>query len=212
MEVVNKLICLTLNKSWQPIGYRTVKDSIIKLCGDGFSSKPDALAIDIDYDIDENGNVDFNSPTLMNPVKWEEWITLPIRSWDLSIKSSSIEIRVPTVIIAVNYNKMPVKTFLGKPSKDGLWERDNGICQYTGEKVSKHDANIDHVIPKSKGGKDSWDNMVICKRKINSKKGNRYNHEVGLNLIRNPETPRPVPVCNLIKDPKHVDWNHFLNK
>jgi hypothetical protein len=45
----------------------------------------------------------------MIPVSWVEWITLPIRSWDLTINSPNVKIRVPTVIIATNFNKMPVK-------------------------------------------------------------------------------------------------------
>jgi 5-methylcytosine-specific restriction endonuclease McrA len=121
-----------------------------------------------------------------------------------------MSVRVPTVIIAVNFNKMPVKSFRGKPSKDAIYTRDNGICQYTGKKIDRNSATVDHILPRSKGGEDSWTNLVLCSRDINSKKGNRLNTEVGLKLIKQPSIPQPIPVSALIKEAKHKDWEHFL--
>ena len=72
----------------------------------------------------------------------------------------------------MNYSKMPVRMFKGKPTRDALWKRDKGICQYSGVEVTREEANIDHVLPRSKGGKDSWTNMVVSSKAINTKKGN----------------------------------------
>jgi 5-methylcytosine-specific restriction endonuclease McrA len=135
---------------------------------------------------------------------------LPIRSWDLAINSPTRSIRVPTVIIATNFNKMPIKTFKGKPSKDGIWNRDQGICQYTGKKLTKDQSTIDHVIPRSKGGLDTWTNMVVCDKTLNSKKGNKLNSEMGLKLRKDPIEPNPMPVSALIREAKHHTWKHFL--
>jgi 5-methylcytosine-specific restriction endonuclease McrA len=211
-EIATKLICLNLNRFWKPIGYKTVKDTIIQLCGASFESEPTALALDIDYNVNEDGEPMFDYPKTIIPVKWDEWVKLPIRSWDLTINSSVSKIRVPTVVVSVNYGKMPMRMFRGKPTKDALWNRDGGICQYTGKSVSKTDANIDHVVPKSRGGTDSWTNLVVSSREINTKKGNSLNSEIGLKLIREPTKPKPTPICDLIKDPKHIDWNHFIEK
>ena len=116
--VANKLICLNLNANWQPVGYKTVKDAIIDLCGSESHGKPSTLALDIDYELNDNGEPILDEPKSMNPIPWSEWINLPIRNWDLTINSPNRTIRVPTVIISVNFNKMPVKQFRGKPSKE----------------------------------------------------------------------------------------------
>jgi len=208
-DIAQKLICLSLNNKWEPIGYKTVKMTIQKM----FRDSPSAwVGLDIDYEINQDGSVNFDSPTQIVPVKWDEWIKLPVRSWDLSIKSTHMEIRVPTVVVAINFNKMPIRIFKGKPSKDALWRRDNGICQYTGKLVDKKNANIDHIIPKSRGGKDNWTNLVVCTKEINNKKGNKFNSEIGLNLIKNPTSPTPIRICELITEAKHFDWKHFLTK
>jgi len=210
--IENKLICLNLNANWQPIGFKTVKDAIVDLCGCDVGGKPATLALDIDYNIDDFGDPILTEPKTMNPVSWTEWLSLPVRPWDLSINSAHMKVRVPTVIIAVNFSKMPVKQFKNKPSKDAIYVRDGGIDQYTGKKLDRNIATVDHVIPRSKGGGDTWENLVLCSKDINSKKGNRYNNEVGLKLLKNPTAPQPVPVYALIKDARHVDWQHFLIK
>lgn len=211
-SVVNKLICLNLNANWQPVGFKTVKDAIVDLCGCDANGKPTSLALDIDYDVDDNGDPILDDPKSMNPVSWTEWMKLPVRSWDLSINTPTMVVRVPTVIIATNFNKMPVKHFRGKPSKDAIYTRDGGVCQYSGKKIDRNSATIDHVVPRSKGGADTWTNLVLCSKDINSKKGNRMNSEVGLKLLKQPIAPQPVPVYALIKDAKHIDWHHFLIK
>ena len=208
--IANKLICLSLNSNWQPIGYKTVKDAIIDLCGSEIDGKPSILALDIDYELNENGESNLSAPTTMQPTSWREWLKLTIRPWDLVINSAHMSIRVPTIIIVTNFNKMPVKSFRGKPSKDAIYTRDRGICQYTGKKIDRNSATVDHIIPRSKGGENSWANLVLCSRDINSKKGNRLNTEVGLKLIKQPSIPQPDPVSSLIKEAKHRDWEHFL--
>jgi len=209
-NVAQKLICLTLNRNWEVVGYKTVKDTIIQLCGAADEETPSSLALDIDYSLDADGNVNFDEPKSINPVNWSEWINLPIRSWDLTINTANRAIRVPTVVVATNYSKMPVRMFKGKPTKEGLWRRDGGRCQYTGVVLNKEDANIDHVIPRSRGGQDTWTNLVVSAKDINTRKGNKLNTEIGLKLISEPRAPTPKRICDLITEAKHADWKHFL--
>lgn len=211
-NIANKAICLNLNANWQPVGFKTVKDAIIDLCGCDANGTPTSLALDIDYEVDADGDPIMTEPKTMNPVAWSDWIKLPIRSWDLVIHSQTLTIRVPTVIIATNFTKMPVKHFRGKPSKEGIYNRDNGMCQYTGKKIDRHNATVDHVLPRSRGGADTWENLVLCSKEINGKKGNKLNSEVGLKPLKKPIAPLPIPVSALIKEAKHLDWKHFLIK
>lgn len=209
-NVAQKLICLSLNRAWKVVGYKTVKDTIIQLCGASIETDPSSLALDINYELHDDGEPNFDMPTYINPVNWNDWIKLPIRSWDLTINSAHMEIRVPTVVVATNYTKMPVRMFRGKPTNEALWRRDGGIDQYTGKQLMRGDSNIDHVVPSSRGGKDTWTNMVVTSKKTNTLKGNKFNEEVGLKLIRKPVAPGPVRICDLITEAKHADWKHFL--
>lgn len=205
-NIANKLICLKLNKAWQPVGYSTVGKALVDLAA-GVSAR----ALDLEYEVDENGEP-IGDPISMTPVDWDTWLTLPCRPYDLVIHTSKMAVRVPTVLIARNFNKMPVKKFKGKPSKDAIWIRDEGIDQYTGKPLRREDATIDHVLPQSKGGRDSWENLVTTHRDINSEKGNKLNSEAGLKLIRPAKAPSPVPISLLIREVRHRDWRPFLVK
>jgi hypothetical protein len=205
-NIANKLICLKLNKAWQPVGHSTVGKALVDLAA-GISAR----ALDLGYELDENGEP-IGDPIYMNPVDWDTWLTLPCRPYDLVIHTSKMAVRVPTVLIAKNFNKMPMKKFKGKPSKDAIWIRDDGVDQYTGKRLRREDATIDHVVPQSKGGHDSWENLVTTHRDINSGKGNKSNSEAGLELIRPAKAPLPIPISLLIREVKHRDWRPFLVK
>lgn len=212
MNVANKLICLNLNAQWEPTGYKTVKDAIIQLCGAEAQGKADALAIDIDYDLNSENQPIFTYAKSMRPVSWSEWITLPIRDWEFYISSPKQNIRVPTVIISSNFKKMPYKRVSATPTPSEVYSRDSGICQYTNRKLTREESSIDHIIPKSKGGDNSWTNVVLCDKQLNTKKGNRLNSEIGLTPIKVPQIPKSVPYSHLITEARNVDWTHFLKK
>ena len=95
-------------------------------------------------------------------------------------------------------------------TRQAIFERDGGVCQYTGEHVGRGGGNLDHVVPRDKGGRDSFENLVWAKKEINSLKANRLPHEVGLRLRRAPRAPKPLPVSATIRDVRHPDWRHFL--
>lgn len=213
MSIINKTQVLKLNSVWQAVGQSTVGKAIVDLAG-GIS----AMALDIEYEKDADGNyiLDENQfpcgESWARPVDWEEWITLPCREFDNVIHYANGQktMRAPTILIAKNFSRMPKKTFKGKPSKDAIWIRDGGVDQYTGKKLKREDATIDHIIPQSKGGENTWENLATTSREINTRKGNKFNHEVGLNLIRKPMAPKPMPLSHLIREIRHNDWKKFL--
>ena len=109
-----------------------------------------------------------------------------------------------------NYDKVPRKR--PKFSAKAIWERDQGTCQYTGKKLSPQQANIDHVIPKSRGGRTNWKNCVLTHKEVNSIKANRTPEEAGLKLIRNPQDPKDLPSTFYIRNKHNVrEWDLFLN-
>jgi len=76
-----------------------------------------------------------------------------------------------------------------RPSKKLLWHRDNGQCQYCQKKLKISEATIDHVIAKSKGGRDTWQNLVIACAKCNQLKGDRRPNECNMKLSKTPKPP-----------------------
>ena len=208
-------IVLKLNKAWQAVGTSTVAKAVVDL-----AAGKSALALDFEYEKDENGNYilgddgrPVSDPINATPTDWETWINLPVRSFDEVIHYGSDGhklMRAPTVLIAKHFNKMPKKSFRGKPSKDAIYIRDGGIDQYTGKKLKRDEATIDHVLPSSRGGKDEWTNLALTSKEINSKKGNKLNHEIGLRLLREPKAPAPIPLSQLIREIRHFTWGPHL--
>ncbi|HRE82084.1 MAG TPA: HNH endonuclease [Opitutaceae bacterium] len=206
-EILDKPIVLSLNRAWQVIGHRTVKQALVALNG-GSDLQPPAVGIDIAYPKFDDGSWDFDRPLFLNPLAWADWITLPIRDFDFVVHTPRFSVRVPTVIVSTQYEKMPVRS--PRVSRQAIYERDGGVCQYTGERVGKSGGNLDHVVPRDRGGRDSFENLVWSKKEINSHKANRLPHEAGLRLIRRPKAPAPLPAAAAIREPKHPDWRHFL--
>ncbi len=205
-SILDKPIVLALNSAWQVIGHRTVRQAIVALTG-GDSENPPALGLDIAYPR-VDGGWDFGRPAYLNPVKWDAWIRLPVRDFDFTISSATMKIRVPTVILATQFARMPMKQ--PRLCSTSIYERDGGRCQYTGEFVGRDGGNLDHVVPRARGGRNSFENLVWAKRRVNSEKGDRLPSEVGLRLIRQPAAPKKVPASATVREVRHPDWGHFL--
>jgi 5-methylcytosine-specific restriction endonuclease McrA len=206
-NILDKPIVLALNSAWQIIGHRTVRAAIVALTG-GNRDQPPAFGLDIGYASLPNGELNFDRPSHLAPVRWEDWLKLPVRDFDLSISTAKQRVRVPTVIVAANFNKVPM--IVPRMSRDAIYERDGGRCQYTGEFVGRHEGNLDHIIPVSRNGATSFENVVWAKTSVNSAKANRLPHEAGLKLIRPPVAPKKIPVSVTIREAKHRDWTHFI--
>jgi 5-methylcytosine-specific restriction endonuclease McrA len=191
-EVLTKSTVLVLNRHWQAIDSKTPIEAF------GMMAAGNATALDI------HGEGD------MRPVTWEEWLTLPVREGDNSIGTVHRPVRVPSVLVLARFDKVPKRR--PKFCAKAIWERDGGVCQYTGRKLKPSEGNIDHIVPISRGGASTWENCVLADRKINSRKGNKLPEEAGLKLLRRPFVPRELPVTHLIKNHHKVrDWEVFLS-
>ena len=139
---------------------------------------------------------------------WEEWIKITVVEDDECITTSSSLLKIPKVIVLSKYDKFPKKGM--KLTKKNIFLRDHFTCQYSGQIVSLNDADIDHVNPKSRGGKTSWNNLVVCSKEINRKKANRTPEEAGLRLLKPPSKPSSQVIY--IDPQMKVDpyWEKFI--
>jgi 5-methylcytosine-specific restriction endonuclease McrA len=181
---------LVLNRNWQAINVRTPAEAFCQLATNV------ATALDVEGDS-------------IRPVTWNEWILLPVREQDRSVQTVRGKVRIPTVIIAVNYSKVPKKR--PKLSARSIRERDGNRCQYTGRLLHPVEGSLDHVVPRSRGGRDTWENLVWAAKEVNHRKADRLPHEAGLRLLATPRAPKELPPSALIHNAHDIpEWELFL--
>jgi 5-methylcytosine-specific restriction endonuclease McrA len=107
------------------------------------------------------------------------------------IHTVRFRIRVPEVIILKGFNGFVQHEV--RFSRRNIFERDKNTCQYCGRRMPKTDLTIDHVIPRSRGGYDAWDNLVLACMHCNVSKANRTPEEARMPLIKRPVKPTWLP-------------------
>lgn len=122
------------------------------------------------------------------------------------IRSVKISFPYPSVIRLSNYIKVPIKKI--ELSRKNILRRDDNRCQYCGKKAT--DLTIDHIIPKSRGGTDSWENLVSACKACNNKKGNRTPEEAGMKLLKTPRKPHHILFIKQYVDKVDDAWKPFL--
>lgn len=196
---------LVLNKAWQALRVSSVRAALSQMAADASTG----------LDISPEGDS-------MVPVKWADWLNLPVREHDQFITSpgsydnvsgerSIKKIRIPTVIVLAKYAKVPKKR--PRFTRRNIHARDGGRCQYTGRLLAPGEGNLDHVIPRSRGGTTSWENIVLSDPQVNFRKANRTPEEAGLTLLSKPSAPKETDVATEIVNRHNIpDWNYFLKR
>jgi 5-methylcytosine-specific restriction endonuclease McrA len=105
-----------------------------------------------------------------------------------TFRSINDKIVVPAIIRLTKYVRAVYRKEVPW-SKRNVYLRDNYTCQYTGVKLKPEEATIDHIVPRSRGGKSNFDNCVTCSKEINQRKGDKTPAEAGLTLLRRPYHP-----------------------
>lgn len=199
---------LVLNKNWMAINVTTVFDAVCKAFqGSAVFVDPETYAT---YDFEQW--VD----------NWEDAIAHANLSEDLVLNCVRYGLKVPEVIICKDYGGTGFVSGPRKPkfSRRNVMARDKNTCQYCDRKFQRDDLNLDHVIPKSRGGEMSWTNIVTACIPCNDKKRDRTPREAGMRLAREPYVPnsdqvrRPFGERLRRKLGKEVptSWEKFLGK
>jgi 5-methylcytosine-specific restriction endonuclease McrA len=112
-----------------------------------------------------------------------------------TIKTSSGHYKLPSVIILKEYVYVPHRKSKS-PCKKNVYRRDGNRCQYCGCALNYKNSSIDHVMPRSRGGSNSWDNIVSACKPCNRRKGNRTPEEAGMPLHSKPEPPTRAAIIH----------------
>lgn len=149
-------------------------------------------------------NHDFESWQLHSEMRAGE--RKPGEDW---VQAVNFQIQVPRVIRLLHYDRVPRRTV--RFNRRNLFARDGHQCQYCGGDFPPSQLSFDHVMPRSRGGKTTWENIVSCCFRCNAKKGGRTPQEAKMKLIRRPHKPQHSPLLSMkLGHPKYESWRAFI--
>ncbi|XXF80979.1 HNH endonuclease [Myxococcaceae bacterium GXIMD 01537] len=176
---------LVLNRNYQPVHVTTVKRAF-SLLYQGV-----ARAIDTQYKLYE----------------FEDWAALSISGECITTVNRTI--RVPRVLVLSAYEYLPRGRV--RFSRLNIYARDHDTCQYCGRTLPRSELNLDHVQPRSQGGKTTWENVVCSCVPCNLRKGGRTPEQASMALLKVPARPRWTPLFRgIVKRVTYKEWLPFL--
>lgn len=180
--------CLVLNRNWNPVTFLPVQVAITTVMRDMASVLDPASYYLMDF---------------------EEWSrTEPEDA--LWIRTPSRRIPAPEVIVLKRYGERPPrKVSFNRPN---LARRDEYACQYCGADLGIKHMTIDHVLPRSRGGGNSWDNCVAACGECNNRKADRTPQEAGMKLQKKPATPAWRVTLQVPRGKTRASWVPFLER
>ena len=126
------------------------------------------------------------------------------------VRTVRMHLAVPKVIRLLGYDKLPRNEV--KLNRRNIFARDHNHCQYCDSRFPTSELSLDHVIPRSQGGGASWQNLVCCCVRCNTRKGGRTPRQAQMPLIRKPAKPKTHPVLSIrIGSGKYQSWKAFLD-
>jgi 5-methylcytosine-specific restriction endonuclease McrA len=194
---------LVLNRYYQAIRVINVRRAFSLLC----KELAEVVHIEADEATGQTRwqNLDFSEWTELSQLKREfepaeyDWI-----------HTVRFQIAVPRIIRLLGYDKLPRQDV--KFNRRNIYARDSNKCQYCGRKFPTTELSLDHVKPRSQGGKSTWDNIVCCCVKCNVKKGGRTPEQANMRLMTKPVKPKRSPVINIrLADERYSSWKQFLD-
>ncbi len=191
-DIINSQV-LVLNRLWQAVNVCSAKRALTLL----FQGQAQVVFGDQDGAFQ---TFNFN--------EWSDFSS--VNPDERSIASISITVRIPQIILLIGYDRFPKKEV--KFTRHNIFTRDKNLCQYCGKTFDRRDLNLDHVIPRDRGGPTNWENIVCSCIKCNTQKRNRTPHEAGMRLLKKPRKPkwRPFIQFNFGSERREA-WKHFVD-
>jgi 5-methylcytosine-specific restriction endonuclease McrA len=193
MNVILDRPVLVLNRLWQPVHTCSARRALKLVCvGHAQIVQTEGEA--------QYQTHDFGS--------WLEYSAVAVAKE--MVHTVQLALRVPKIIVLAFYDRLPRKEV--KFTRHNVFLRDKFICQWCGNNFSERELNLDHVHPRDKGGKTTWENIVTSCIGCNTRKANKLAHEVNMKLLKEPSTPRWRPLFGMRSDvPADESWRQFLH-
>ncbi|MEQ8765027.1 MAG: HNH endonuclease [Planctomycetota bacterium] len=145
-----------------------------------------------------------------------DFVLHDFRSWaageevtgGLAVQTVRGAIPVPEIVVLQRYSgrPRPPKAF----SKRFLYQRDRNTCQYCGDQPGATRLTIDHILPRSRGGRSTWTNCALACERCNGQKGDRLPSEVGMSLLETPREPDWSPLLRVPRQKQRSSWQLFV--
>lgn len=185
--VINSKV-LVLNRNYLPVHVTSVRRA--------FSLLYQGIAKAVD---DEYRTFDFQS--------WSE-LSIAVRDESIGIVGGAV--RVPRVILLLTYDRVPRRQV--RFNRFNVYARDRNTCQYCGVRLGRPELTLDHVIPRSQGGRSTWENIVCSCQPCNRHKGGRTPKQAAMKLLHPPRRPDWTPfVLDAFSLRGHREWLPFLS-
>ena len=177
---------LVLNKSYQPVRITDARQGFTML----YLGR--ARALDRNFE----------------PLDFGDWVSTPATQDDDAIGTPGGQVRVTRVLLLTHYNHVPRVPV--RLSRRNIYLRDNHTCQYCGARPGVKELNLDHVIPRSRGGGSTWENLVTSCRPCNHKKGRYTPEEANMPLTKKPRRPGWTLALRSYAKRRFAEWEPFL--
>ena len=188
---------LVLNRFYVAVHIINVRRAFALLCRD--------LAEVVHIEAGQYANYNFESWREISELKAQ--FKEPHEDW---IRSVNFEVQVPRVVRLLGYDRLPKQVV--RFNRRHIFARDNNRCQYCGKKFPTTELSLDHVLPRSRGGQTSWENIVCACVQCNVRKGGRTPTEAHMHLIKQPVKPKRSPQLTIkLGNPKYESWKSFLD-
>ncbi len=195
MEVLLERPVLVLNRLWQPVHTCSVKRALKLLClGHAQVVQTEGESRYQTHDIGSWVEYSGDEPATMA----EE-----------VIHSVKVALRVPKIIVLALYDRIPRKDV--KFTRQNIFLRDKHTCQYCKKMFTEGNLNLDHVMPRDRGGKTVWENIVTSCVSCNTRKANRLPREAGMCLLKEPARPRWRPLFGMRETSADEAWEEFIS-
>lgn len=183
---------LVLNKNWVAIHVCSLERAISLLVQDL------ASVVGKDYQA-----YDFSS--------WMELSSEVQAEGNRFIHAPSFRLMLPEVILLRGFGKVPPRSV--KFNRRNIYLRDGFQCQYCGSKPPREVLTIDHVVPRARGGRSVWENVVVACQSCNARKGSRLLKDIAMNLARPPKKPHWMMIVrHSMRDAQRPLWEKFVDK
>ena len=184
---------LVLNRFWQPVQTCSVRRALKLLCL-GHAQVVQTEGEDRVRTHDLGSWVEHSSREVVEDV----------------IHTVRLALRVPKIIVLALYEKLPRMEV--RFTRRNVFLRDKHTCQYCARIFNEPELNLDHVMPRDKGGRTTWENIVTSCIRCNTRKANKLSHEVNMHPLRKPVAPRWRPMFALRENTRSDEsWTHFID-